>query len=88
MQNLNAEMTVILDKKRVNLTDKLRAATRMTPKALIATNYADMLVPHGGTVWLGSIIKIAKLFNVVEYMSRTSALSRFCIRRRRGRKNQ
>ena len=67
-------MRVILDKKLAQLTEKLRATTRMTPKALIATIYADMLVPHGGTVWLGSIVKLAKLFDVVEYLSRTSAL--------------
>lgn len=54
--------------------DKLLDRVKISPKALISIIYGDMLVPHGGTVWLGSLVKLAGLFGVVEYLSRTSAL--------------
>jgi len=52
----------------------LRGSAKISPKALISIIYGDMLVPHGGTVWLGSIVKLASHFGVVEYLARTSAL--------------
>lgn len=54
--------------------ERLREAIRINPRNLIATIYGDMLVPHGSNVWLGSLVEMAKLFDIAEYLSRTTAL--------------
>ncbi|MCR5879630.1 PaaX family transcriptional regulator C-terminal domain-containing protein [Phenylobacterium sp. J367] len=54
--------------------ERLLGTVRINPKNLIATIYGDMLVPHGGTVWLGSLVKMAEPFGIAEYLSRTTAL--------------
>lgn len=54
--------------------ERLLGTLRINPKNLIATIYGDMLVPHGGTVWLGSLVKMAEPFGIAEYLSRTTAL--------------
>ncbi|MEW5686063.1 MAG: PaaX family transcriptional regulator C-terminal domain-containing protein [Pseudomonadota bacterium] len=53
---------------------RLLGSVRVNPKNLIATIYGDMLVPHGGTVWLGSLVKMTEPFGIAEYLSRTTAL--------------
>ncbi|MCL2345802.1 MAG: phenylacetic acid degradation operon negative regulatory protein PaaX [Desulfobulbus sp.] len=40
--------------------------------SLIITIYGDFVAPHGGTIWLGSIIKLAQLLGVNERYVRTS----------------
>ena len=40
--------------------------------SLIVTIYGDFVAPHGGTIWLGSLIKLADPFGVNERHVRTS----------------
>jgi phenylacetic acid degradation operon negative regulatory protein len=40
--------------------------------SLLITLYGDFVAPHGGTIWLGSIIKLAKPLGVNERYVRTS----------------
>lgn len=47
---------------------------KFNAKALLATIYGDMLLPHGGLVWLGSLVEICKPFHISETLARTSAL--------------
>lgn len=61
-------------KKFERRVDALRQSVKISPKGLIGIIYGDMLVPHGGTVWLGSLVNLAGHFGVVEYLARTSAL--------------
>lgn len=53
---------------------RLLGTVHVNAKNLIATIYGDMLVPHGGTVWLGSLVKMAEPFAIPSYLSRTTAL--------------
>jgi phenylacetic acid degradation operon negative regulatory protein len=53
---------------------RLLGSLRVNPKNLIATIYGDMLAPHGGAAWLGSLVKMAEPFGIAEYLSRTTAL--------------
>ncbi|MCY0852867.1 PaaX family transcriptional regulator C-terminal domain-containing protein [Cupriavidus sp. D39] len=45
-----------------------------SPKAIISTIFGDMIVPHGGSVWLGSLVEAAKQFDIKEAHARTSIL--------------
>ncbi|MGH6696980.1 PaaX family transcriptional regulator [Sphingopyxis sp.] len=54
--------------------ERLLGSTRINPRNLIATIYGDMLVPHGGNVWLGSLVEMTGRFGIAEYLSRTTAL--------------
>jgi DNA-binding transcriptional regulator PaaX len=44
-----------------------RAATALvkahnfSPKAIISTIFGDMIVPHGGSVWLGSLVELDRV---------------------------
>lgn len=51
-----------------------KALERAQPKAksLIITVYGDAICPHGGSVWLGSIIRLLEPFGVNERIVRTS----------------
>jgi len=40
--------------------------------SLIITVYGDFIAPHGGTVWLGSFIKLVQPLGLNERMVRTS----------------
>lgn len=46
----------------------------MSPKAksLIITFFGDTVFPYGGTIWLGSLVKIMEEFGVSEKLTRTS----------------
>lgn len=46
----------------------------MTPKAksLIITFFGDTVFPHGGTIWLGSLVKFMEEFGISEKLTRTS----------------
>lgn len=44
------------------------------PKSLIMTIFGDSIVPRGGTIWLGNIVKLALEFGLPEPFVRTSAL--------------
>lgn len=47
---------------------------RLKPRAksLIVTVYGDAILPHGGTVWLGSLIRLLEPFGLNERIIRTS----------------
>ena len=40
--------------------------------SLIITIYGDFIAPHGGTVWLGSFIRLVQALGLNERMVRTS----------------
>ena len=41
-------------------------------KSLIVTVYGDAILPHGGTAWLGELIKLMGIFNIGERVVRTA----------------
>jgi phenylacetic acid degradation operon negative regulatory protein len=47
---------------------------RFSPKAIISTVFGDMIWPHGGTIWLGSLVEAAGHFGIGESHARTSIL--------------
>lgn len=51
-----------------------QALERLRPKAksLIVTVYGDAIYPHGGNIWLGSLIRLVEPFGLNERMVRTS----------------
>ena len=53
-----------------------RLLERASPKAksLIVTIYGDAILPHGGAVWLGSLIELVRPFGVNERLARTAVL--------------
>jgi len=61
-------------KKLRTYVEDLNKTLNITPRSILATIYGDMLIPHGGTVWLGSLVTVAKCFGINEALARTSAL--------------
>lgn len=59
--------------------------------SLIITIYGDFIAPHGGTVWLGSFIRLVKPLGLNERMVRTSvyrlAQEKWLIAEQQGRKS-
>lgn len=53
------------------ITDYL-AERRVRANSLIITIYGDFVAPHGGTVWLGSFIRLVEPLGLNERMVRTS----------------
>lgn len=54
------------------LIDQLLTQRPPRANSLIITVYGDMIAPHGGTVWLGSFIKLAQPLGLNPRMVRTS----------------
>lgn len=57
------------------LNDLVRRFQERTPiraSSLIITLYGDVIEPHGGTVWLGSLIKLLEPIGINERLIRTS----------------
>lgn len=52
----------------------LKQSHRFSPKAIISTFFGDMIWPHGGSIWLGSLVEAAALFDIGESHARTSIL--------------
>ena len=44
--------------------DNFQARPPMRAWSLIITLYGDAIVPRGGSLWLGSLIKVMSLFNI------------------------
>ncbi|OJZ15872.1 MULTISPECIES: PaaX family transcriptional regulator [Variovorax] len=44
------------------------------PKSLIMSIFGDSIVPRGGSIWLGGIVKLAASFGLAEPLVRTSTL--------------
>lgn len=55
-----------------NLARKALERARPKPKSLIVTIFGDAISPHGGSIWLGSIIRLMEAFDVNERIVRTS----------------
>ncbi len=56
------------------LLARAAAARSIRPKSLIMTIFGDSIVPRGGTIWLGNIVKLASEFGLAEPFVRTSTL--------------
>ena len=54
------------------LLDEYRARPTLRAGSLITTVFGDSIAPRGGTVWLGSLIKVMAEFGVSERLVRTS----------------
>ncbi len=50
----------------------LRAALRPRAKSIIVTVWGDSIAPHGGDIWLGSLIDLMRPFGLTERAVRTS----------------
>lgn len=57
---------------RMNDPDRLLDHLRPTSTSLIVTVFGDSILPHGGTVWLGSLIHIMAMFGLNDRGVRTA----------------
>ena len=55
-----------------NLVNEFRSRPTLRAGSLITTVFGDAIAPRGGTVWLGSLIKVMATFGVGERLVRTS----------------
>lgn len=55
-----------------NLVSEFRSQPTLRSGSLITTVFGDAIAPRGGTVWLGSLIKVMADFGVSERLVRTS----------------
>ena len=55
-----------------NLVAEFRARRTLRTGSLITTVFGDSIAPRGGSVWLGSLIKVMKDFGISERLVRTS----------------
>ncbi|MBT8089204.1 MAG: phenylacetic acid degradation operon negative regulatory protein PaaX [Gammaproteobacteria bacterium] len=56
----------------LNLVNEFRSRPTLRSGSLITTVFGDAIAPRGGTVWLGSLIKVLADFGVSERLVRTS----------------
>ena len=54
------------------LVDEFRARPTLRAGSLITTVFGDAITPRGGTVWLGSLIRVMADFGISERLVRTS----------------
>lgn len=52
--------------------ERLLGCMSLRAKSLIVTVYGDAVLPHGGTAWLGSLIKLVEPFGLSERIVRTA----------------
>ncbi len=55
-----------------SLVDEFRSRPTLRAGSLITTVFGDSIAPRGGTVWLGSLIKVMSAFGISERLVRTS----------------
>ena len=55
-----------------HLITRFQEQTPIRASSLIITLYGDAIEPHGGTVWLGSLIQLLEPFGINERLIRTS----------------
>ena len=60
------------DARISTLLDRLEAGRRLNAKSLIVTVFGDAILPHGGSVWLGSLVQLLAQFGINERGVRTS----------------
>ena len=61
--------------KQLNSTEWIARFLASDPprsKSLVMTIFGDAIAPHGGTVWLGSLIELLAPFGVNDRLLRTS----------------
>lgn len=61
-------------KRLDDMARELVARTTLRAKSLIVTVFGDAIAPHGGSVWLGSLIVLLAPFGVNERLVRTAVL--------------
>ena len=44
------------------LVTHLKESHRFSPKAIISTVFGDLILPHGGYIWLGSLVESCLLY--------------------------
>lgn len=54
------------------LVDEFRSRPTLRAGSLITTLFGDAIAPRGGTVWLGSVIRVMEGFGISERLVRTS----------------
>src|SRR5260221_2087592 len=54
--------------------DQLLASRPPRATSLIVTLFGDAVLPHGGSIWLGSLIALAAPFGINERLVRTAVL--------------
>lgn len=67
--------TAMPSKKTANppsWVDRHLAASPPRTKSLVMTLFGDVIVPHGGEVWLGSLIELLAAFGIGDRLVRTS----------------
>lgn len=55
-----------------SLVDEFRSQPTLRAGSLIVTVFGDSIAPRGGTVWLGSLIRVMSEFGISERLVRTS----------------
>ncbi len=55
-----------------SLVDEFRSRPTLRAGSLITTVFGDAIAPRGGTVWLGSLIRVMNEFGISERLVRTS----------------
>lgn len=55
-----------------HLITRFQEQTPIRASSLIITLYGDAIEPHGGTVWLGSLIQLLEPIGINERLIRTS----------------
>jgi phenylacetic acid degradation operon negative regulatory protein len=60
------------NKKIQDAIFELRDKTMLRAKSLLVTVYGDAILPHGGSVWLGSLISLVEPLGLSERMVRTA----------------
>jgi len=60
------------NRRTEDLVEGLLAHIAPKAKSLIVTVYGDAILPHGGTCWLGSLIRLVEPFGLGERIVRTS----------------
>ncbi|WP_020395166.1 PaaX family transcriptional regulator [Thiolinea disciformis] len=54
------------------VVEAFKRASPIHANTLILTIYGDMICPHGGTIWLGSLIKLTEPLGISQRLVRTS----------------
>jgi phenylacetic acid degradation operon negative regulatory protein len=62
------------DETLSQMIESLRAGERSTPRALISTIMGDMILPHGGTIALSSLVRMGTALGLDERLTRTTAV--------------
>ncbi|MCM2318589.1 MAG: phenylacetic acid degradation operon negative regulatory protein PaaX, partial [Pseudomonas sp.] len=55
-----------------NLIQRFQEQTPIRASSLIVTVYGDAIEPHGGAVWLGSLIQLLEPMGINQRLIRTS----------------